>query len=62
MKSQRDLLDLSILYDTARGSVDSDHWLLDLPGVYLPAVLLAAAAFHFRERSASAGSRTRAAT
>ena len=34
--------------DTARGVVGRDHWLLDLPGVYLPAVLLAAALFRWR--------------
>ena len=28
------------VFDTARGAVPSDHWALDLPGVYLPAVLL----------------------
>ncbi len=45
------------VYDTARGFIDHHHWLLDLPGVYLPAVLLAAAAFHWRERPTAAGSR-----
>lgn len=28
--------------DTARGLVGSEHWLIDLPGVYVPAVLLIA--------------------
>jgi predicted anti-sigma-YlaC factor YlaD len=28
------------VYDTLRGALDADHWALDLPGVYLPAVLL----------------------
>ncbi len=28
------------LYDMLRGALDADHWALDLPGVYLPAVLL----------------------
>ena len=28
------------VYDTARGAVDSHHWWLDLPGVYLPALVL----------------------
>lgn len=28
------------VYDTARAFVDHSHWLLDLPTVYLPAVLL----------------------
>ncbi len=36
------------VHDTARGFVDNDHWLLDLPGVYLPAILLAAATFRWR--------------
>ncbi len=27
-------------YDTLRGALGHDHWLLDLPGVYLPGVLL----------------------
>ena len=42
------------VFDTARGAVPSDHWWLDLPGVYLPSVVLAYAAFvHLR---ASGGS------
>lgn len=36
------------VHDTARGLVDAHHWLLDLPGVYLPAVLLVLAALHYR--------------
>ncbi len=28
------------LVDTLRGALDADHWLLDLPGVYLPAIVL----------------------
>ena len=28
------------VYDTLRGVVDADHWWTDLPGVYLPAILL----------------------
>ena len=28
------------VFDTARGHVASSHWLLDVPGVYLPAGLL----------------------
>jgi hypothetical protein len=28
------------VYDTSRGAVDAHHWWLDLPGVYLPALLL----------------------
>ncbi len=30
------------VYDTVRGFVDAHHWWLDLPGVYLPALLLIA--------------------
>lgn len=36
------------VHDTALGAVGTDHWLLDLPGVYLPAVLLAVAAFRWK--------------
>ena len=28
------------VYDTLRGALGHDHWLLDLPGVYLPGLLL----------------------
>jgi len=28
--------------DTARGLVPANHWLLDFPAVYLPAILLVA--------------------
>ncbi len=35
------------LHDSARGIVDSDHWWLDAPGVYLPALLLVAASVAF---------------
>ena len=31
------------VYDTARGSLDSNHWQLDFAGVYLPAILMLAA-------------------
>jgi hypothetical protein len=30
------------VYDTARGVVDPDHWWIDLPGVYVPALVFAA--------------------
>jgi hypothetical protein len=30
------------VYDTARGFVDAEHWWIDLPGVYLPALVFAA--------------------
>jgi hypothetical protein len=33
------------IHDTARGIVDSDHWWLDLPGVYAPALVLIVACF-----------------
>ena len=29
------------VFDTLSGALDADHWALDLPGVYLPALLLA---------------------
>lgn len=32
-------------YDTLRGALGHNHWLLDLPGVYLPGLLLAWIAF-----------------
>ncbi len=31
-------------YDTLRGALDHNHWLLDLPGVYLPGLLMPAIA------------------
>ncbi len=34
------------VFDTLRGAVDAHHWWLDLPGVYAPALLLAAATVH----------------
>ncbi len=33
------------VFDTLRGFLDGHHWLLDLPGVYFPAVLLAVVAW-----------------
>jgi hypothetical protein len=30
-------------FDTLRGALDAHHWWLDLPGVYLPALVVAAA-------------------
>ncbi len=38
------------VHDTLRGLVDSGHWLLDLPGVYLPALLLMAAAYRWQRK------------
>ncbi len=31
-------------YDTLRGALDHNHWLLDLPGVYLPGLVVPAIA------------------
>jgi len=40
-------------YDTLTGALGHNHWLLDLPGVYFPGVLLPLVAFHLaREDSA----------
>jgi hypothetical protein len=36
------------VFDTARGHVGAGHWLADLPGVYLPALVLAWAVWVFR--------------
>jgi hypothetical protein len=38
------------VFDTARGHVGAAHWGLDLPGVYAPAVLLAALVWVLRAR------------
>ena len=38
-------------YDTARGALGPAHWWLDLPGVYLPALVTSYAAFALRERA-----------
>ena len=38
------------VFDTLRGSLPSDHWWLDLPGVYLPAVALVAATWRLARR------------
>jgi hypothetical protein len=35
------------VHDTARGLLESDHWWLDAPGVYLPAIVMAVAAWRF---------------
>jgi hypothetical protein len=42
------------IYDTVRGALGHDHWWLDLPGVYLPGVILGWAAFVLYRRDASA--------
>ncbi len=44
------------VFDTMRGFLEGDHWLLDLPGVYLPALVTLPLAFralrNARERAA----------
>jgi hypothetical protein len=35
------------LFDLARGALTERHWLLDLPGVFAPALILAALVVHF---------------
>jgi len=35
------------VYDTLRGALPADHWWLDLPGVYAPALVMAFAAVTF---------------
>ena len=42
------------VYDTLRGALGHDHWWLDLPGVYLPAAVMAWAAVHFSREEAPA--------
>ena len=42
------------VFDTARGFLDVHHWLLDFPGVYLPAVILIPVAWHCMRRSTEA--------
>jgi len=43
------------IYDTVRGALGHDHWWLDLPGVYLPGVILGWAAVVLYRRDGSAG-------
>jgi hypothetical protein len=38
------------VHDTVRGLLAADHWWLDAPGVYAPALLLAYAAFRLNAR------------
>jgi hypothetical protein len=38
-------------YDTLRGYLDHTHWALDLPGVYLPAILMVVACRAVRPRA-----------
>jgi hypothetical protein len=42
------------VFDTLRGFLHADHWLLDLPAVYAPTALLAALAWKLREPIAPA--------
>jgi len=39
------------VFDTARGFLDVHHWLLDFPGVYLPAAILIPVAWQCMRRS-----------
>jgi hypothetical protein len=39
------------VFDTARGFLDAHHWMLDLPGVYLPALVLMPIAVRMLRRS-----------
>jgi len=41
-------------YDTVRGALGHDHWLLDLPGVYLPGILLPVIAIRLARADADA--------
>ena len=41
------------VYDTLRGALDHSHWWIDLPGVYLPAVVITYAAVAHRDRARS---------
>lgn len=38
--------------DTARGLVGPDHWLIDLPAIYVPAVILVGMTWHLARRAA----------
>ncbi len=49
---------LAHVYDTARGLVGPQHWLIDLPAVYVPAVLMVTFLW-LLARQASADSRGR---
>ena len=39
------------LFDTARGFLDAHHWMLDLPGVYLPALILLPLSLHLLRKN-----------
>jgi len=42
------------VFDTARGFLEADHWWLDAPGVYLPALVLAPIALRLLRASRTA--------
>lgn len=42
------------VFDTARGYVDADHWWVDVPAVYLPALLLVPFTFWLARRDPTA--------
>ena len=39
------------VFDTARGFLDAHHWMLDLPGVYLPALILLPLSLHLLRKN-----------
>jgi len=41
------------LFDLARGALPERHWLVDLPGVFAPTLILAALVVHFRRQAQS---------
>ena len=43
------------VYDTLRGALGASHWSLDVPGVYLPAVLIGIGAVAQRRHTTSEG-------
>jgi hypothetical protein len=47
------------VFDTARGFVEAHHWWLDLPGVYVPALLLVALTVTLARPDYSAGAEER---
>ena len=47
------------VYDTAAGNLPASHWWLDLPGVYLPALVLLYATFALGRAAARGAERTR---
>jgi len=40
------------LFDLANGALSERHWLLDLPGVFVPALILVALVVHFAREAA----------